>query len=93
MPKQTAIRVTEWRSGDLDGAPIAQISTPEPGEGEALVRMLLRPVNPTDLISLHEAQAATIKLPAIMGREGILTTIFLCFQLKCGQPLYPARDV
>ncbi len=70
MPTQTAIQVTQWRSDDLDGAAISQVPIPEPKEGEALVRILLRPVNPTDLVTLHGARAATIQLPTTPGSEG-----------------------
>ncbi|KAK9841202.1 hypothetical protein WJX74_001835 [Apatococcus lobatus] len=71
MSKQLAIQVTEWRQDSLDGAAVTEVPIPEPQAGEALVRILLRPVNPTDLVTLHGARAATIKLPTIPGSEGV----------------------
>ncbi|CAG7596980.1 Phthiocerol synthesis polyketide synthase type I PpsC [Paenibacillus solanacearum] len=42
-----------------------------PGLGELLVRMLSRPVNPSDLIPVTGAYAHRIRLPAIPGYEGV----------------------
>lgn len=80
MSKQLAIKITEWHKDDLEGAAVAEVPVPVPQAGEALVRITLRPVNPTDLVTLHGARAATIKLPAIPGSEGIVKLVRLvCF--------------
>jgi len=42
-----------------------------PREGEVLVRMQLRPINPSDLIPITGAYAHRISLPDIPGYEGI----------------------
>lgn len=46
-----------------------RIASPEPGE--VLVRMLARPVNPSDLIPITGAYSHRISLPAIPGYEGV----------------------
>ncbi|MFS0839713.1 zinc-dependent alcohol dehydrogenase family protein [Paenibacillus sp. 1P03SA] len=42
-----------------------------PGPGEIRVRMLARPVNPSDLIPVRGAYAHRIALPAVPGYEGV----------------------
>ncbi|MBU5445101.1 zinc-dependent alcohol dehydrogenase family protein [Paenibacillus sp. MSJ-34] len=46
-----------------------KIENPKPGE--VLVRMLARPINPSDLIPITGAYAHRISLPAIPGYEGV----------------------
>lgn len=75
MSKQLAIRVTEWRKDSLDGAVLTEVAVPEPKAGEALVRIVLRPVNPVDLEILHGGMAALIELPAVPGSEGTLVLL------------------
>ncbi|WP_248924674.1 zinc-dependent alcohol dehydrogenase family protein [Paenibacillus hamazuiensis] len=42
-----------------------------PREGEILVRMKARPINPSDLIPIRGAYAHRISLPAVPGYEGV----------------------
>ncbi|MGG4551889.1 zinc-dependent alcohol dehydrogenase family protein [Paenibacillus humicus] len=42
-----------------------------PGQGEVLVRMMARPVNPSDLIPIRGAYSHRISLPCIPGYEGV----------------------
>ncbi|MBM7583528.1 NADPH:quinone reductase-like Zn-dependent oxidoreductase [Bacillus pakistanensis] len=42
-----------------------------PQSGEVLVRMITRPINPSDLIPIHGAYSHRISLPAIPGYEGV----------------------
>lgn len=42
-----------------------------PGIGEILVRMIARPINPSDLIPIKGAYSHRIDLPAIPGYEGV----------------------
>ncbi|GAA0133467.1 zinc-dependent alcohol dehydrogenase family protein [Paenibacillus sp. YSY-4.3] len=42
-----------------------------PGQGEMLVRMIARPVNPSDLIPIRGAYSHRISLPCIPGYEGV----------------------
>ncbi|WP_405082363.1 zinc-dependent alcohol dehydrogenase family protein [Paenibacillus chitinolyticus] len=42
-----------------------------PGPGEIRVRMLARPINPSDLIPVRGAYAHRIALPAVPGYEGV----------------------
>ena len=67
---QTAVQVTSWVKDSLDGASLAKVAIPEPSDGEALLRIILRPVNPTDLISLHGGRANLLTLPWTPGSEG-----------------------
>lgn len=42
-----------------------------PGQGEILVRMIARPINPSDLIPIRGSYSHRISLPCIPGYEGI----------------------
>ncbi|MBT2664173.1 zinc-dependent alcohol dehydrogenase family protein [Bacillus sp. ISL-4] len=42
-----------------------------PSEGEALVRMTTRPINPSDLLPIRGAYSHRIPLPSIPGYEGV----------------------
>lgn len=42
-----------------------------PFEGEVLVRMTTRPINPSDLLPIRGAYSHRIPLPAIPGYEGV----------------------
>lgn len=51
---QTAVLVTNFNLGDPAGAvEIQEVAIPEPKEGEVLVNIKLRPVNPADLFSVQ----------------------------------------
>lgn len=67
MSTQSGVQVAEYRK-DLEGAVLKELPIPEPGLGQALVRLLLRPVNPVDLELLHGAR--DVKLPYVSGFEG-----------------------
>ena len=43
----------------------------KPFEGEALVRMITRPINPSDLLPIRGAYSHRIPLPSIPGYEGV----------------------
>ncbi|MBW8351046.1 zinc-dependent alcohol dehydrogenase family protein [Bacillus sp. IITD106] len=43
----------------------------QPSYGETLVRMITRPINPSDLIPIHGSYSHRISLPAIPGYEGV----------------------
>jgi len=44
---------------------------PEPGPGEVRVRMILSPINPSDLMSIQGGYTYTPQLPATPGFEGV----------------------
>lgn len=51
---------------------IRDIPTPEPAAGQVRVRMLLSPVNPSDLMGIRGTHGGALaKLPAVAGREGV----------------------
>jgi len=50
---------------------VEQRAVTAPGQGEVLVRMTARPINPSDLIPIRGAYSHRISLPCIPGYEGI----------------------
>ncbi|KAK9823868.1 hypothetical protein WJX72_006036 [[Myrmecia] bisecta] len=76
LPKlQSAIQIICYSQGSsFDGLQIKQIPVPsEVPEGGVLVRTILRPVNPTDLIAIRGIRPAAFRgtLPATVGSEGL----------------------
>lgn len=56
----------------LDVLALRELPTPEPGPGEARVRMLLRPMNPSDLFQVRGKYGRLPKsFPATGGLEGV----------------------
>src|SRR5205807_7978630 len=49
---------------------IVDLPKPEPGKGEVLVRMLARPINPSDLLTVRGLYGALPQLPSTPGLEG-----------------------
>ena len=54
-----AVEIKEWGTGDdpVSGIAIVDRPVPTPGAGQVLVRLFLRPINPSDLFSLAGAVA------------------------------------
>lgn len=50
---------------------LQNVPVPEPKEGEVRVRMLMSPVNPSDLMSVRGVYGKLPKLPATPGFEGV----------------------
>ena len=51
---------------------LRDIPVPEPGPGQVRVRMLMCPVNPSDLMGVRGTHGGALpKLPGIAGREGV----------------------
>ena len=48
-----AVQVKEFSDDPISAAQVAQIPVPEPGVGEVVVKIYLRPVNPADVFSLQ----------------------------------------
>ncbi|KAK9840389.1 hypothetical protein WJX74_009098 [Apatococcus lobatus] len=71
LSTQLGIQVTDYKKDSLDGLVLKELAFPEAGPGQAVVRLVLRPINPVDLELLHGAKAANIKLPYIPGFEGL----------------------
>lgn len=71
--EQTVVQVTAFGPEYEKGIRVVKGPVPEPGQGQALVRMLLRPVNPADVFSALGVYAGfqPSSLPAVLGLEGI----------------------
>lgn len=48
-----------------------EVETPEPGAGQALVKVLASPINPSDVLTLTGEYGILPSLPAIGGNEGV----------------------
>lgn len=65
-----AVRFQTW--GDpADVLTVADLPTPEPGPGQVLVRMRVRPINPSDLFTIRGTYGIKPSLPATPGLEGM----------------------
>mmetsp|Transcript_4076 Transcript_4076/g.11823 ORF Transcript_4076/g.11823 Transcript_4076/m.11823 type:complete len:415 (+) Transcript_4076:742-1986(+) len=56
---------------DLSGMALVEKPVPVPKPGEVLVRVLARPVNPSDIFACQGMFGATIKAPITPGTEGV----------------------
>lgn len=68
--KAKCIKVYEFGS-PLDVLKVENKRIEPPSDNEVLVRMLARPINPSDLIPIRGAYAHRISLPHIPGYEGV----------------------
>jgi NADPH2:quinone reductase len=70
---QTRVQVTAFSLEDpADALAVVQAPVPTPGPGEALVKVLVRPVNPADVLSMMGVYAGwQPALPAVPGLEGV----------------------
>ncbi len=50
---------------------VRDLPTPEPGRGQVRVRMLVSPINPSDLLMVQGAYGRLPALPAVPGFEGV----------------------
>ncbi|KAK9818687.1 hypothetical protein WJX74_006212 [Apatococcus lobatus] len=72
--QQTAVTVVQFNREDPGAAlQIRSIPIPRPGKGEALCRMYLRPINPSDVYSIQGLYPGfrPTSLPAVPGVEGL----------------------
>ncbi len=66
------LAISYYRYGEpLDVLRLTRKRSALPGRGQLAVRMLARPINPSDLIPVRGAYAHRIALPAIAGYEGV----------------------
>ncbi|KAK9840341.1 hypothetical protein WJX74_007898 [Apatococcus lobatus] len=64
-------QVTDNQKDILDGVELKELAFPEPGPGQAVVRIVLRAMSLVKLELLHGARAATVKLPCIPSFGGL----------------------
>lgn len=71
MAHQTVIQISAY-DPSYKGIEAVQAPIPEPGHGEVLVRMTLRPVNPADVFSALGVYPGftPAAMPAVLGLEG-----------------------
>ncbi|KAK9818162.1 hypothetical protein WJX72_008025 [[Myrmecia] bisecta] len=70
---QKALQVVQ-RADDLkDNLELSEVAKQSPGEGEVLVCVTLRPVNPTDLYNISGGVYTNQELPYVPGSEGVGT--------------------
>ncbi|HJV23170.1 MAG TPA: zinc-dependent alcohol dehydrogenase family protein [Holophagaceae bacterium] len=55
----------------LEALDLVEVPRPEPGPGEVLLRMVLRPINPSDLLQVQGVYGRMPDLPATAGLEGL----------------------
>lgn len=71
MVLQSAIQIKQWTPDSfLDGISVEQIPKPQAADGIAVIRFTLRPVNPTDIVTLKGKRRHSQTLPFIPGSEG-----------------------
>ncbi|GIN89816.1 alcohol dehydrogenase [Siminovitchia terrae] len=70
MKKAKCIKFYEFGNPE-DVLKMEYKSVQTPADNEILVRMLVRPINPSDLIPIRGSYAHRISLPAIPGYEGV----------------------
>jgi NADPH:quinone reductase-like Zn-dependent oxidoreductase len=80
MGKQLAARVTSLDKSKIEDGykniEVQEIDVPEPNEGQALIKMILRPINPTDLLSSSGAYPGIAdRIPFVQGIEGFGTIV------------------
>ncbi|HJV89977.1 MAG TPA: zinc-dependent alcohol dehydrogenase family protein [Holophagaceae bacterium] len=55
----------------LEALELREVSSPVPGPGEVRLRMVLRPINPSDLLQIQGVYGRMPELPATAGLEGL----------------------
>lgn len=80
MPQQLAARVVSLdQSAIQDGfknIELQQVDIPEPKDGQAMVKITLRPINPTDLLSSAGVYPGIAdRIPFVQGSDGMGTIV------------------
>lgn len=74
VAKMRAVHLKEpSREDPASGVEVAEVDRPQPGQGEVLVNIILRPVNPADIFSLQGVYPGfqPKAYPAVPGLEGV----------------------
>jgi NADPH:quinone reductase-like Zn-dependent oxidoreductase len=74
---------------------LEEIPTPTPAPDEVLIKMLVRSINPSDLLTLQGLYAANLSFPATPGYEGMGEIAALGSQVtgyEVGQRVIPLLD-
>lgn len=71
-----AVHLTKFAGDEfLDHISVVDVPIPEPGEGEVLVNIYLRPINPTDVLFMKGAYGGGFSLPRVPGSEGVARVV------------------
>ncbi len=70
-----ALVLHAYEIGSYASLTLEERSTPQPGQGEVLVRMAASPINPSDLASLQGLYGVKKALPIVPGIEGCGTVV------------------
>jgi NADPH:quinone reductase len=74
---------------------LQELDPPQPADNEVLIKMLVRPINPSDLLTLQGLYAANLTFPATPGYEGMGEIAALGSQVtgyQVGQRVIPLLD-
>lgn len=72
------VKLDEFSFDDkLSHVQVVDASIPEPKEGEVLVNVYLRPVNPTDVILIKTGWGGAVPLPSTPGSDGGSCTAYI----------------
>ena len=76
IPKtMRALVLHSYDVGSFASLTVEERETPQPGKGEALVRMAASPINPSDIASLQGLYGVQKPLPMVPGIEGSGTVV------------------
>lgn len=71
-----AIQITGFDNDNyLDHIRLVDVPIPEPKEGQVLIQVILRPVNPTDVLLIRGRYGKEFPLPRVPGSEGLARVV------------------
>ena len=71
---------------DLGHVQVVEGDIPEPRQGEVLVNVYLRPVNPTDVILIKTGWGGAVPLPSNPGSDGQCLSCIALQHIVCARP-------
>ncbi len=72
LPSKQKVVLVDDFAGDtyLEHVQVVEQDVPQSGEEEVLVQFYLRPINPSDFLSIKEGYKGTLPRPLVPGIEG-----------------------
>lgn len=65
-----AVHITSFDEDYLSKLRLVDVPVPEPGHGEVLLHIDLRPINPTDILFASGVYTKDLPTPIVAGSEG-----------------------